>query len=133
MPGHLRHAGVALLVLAGAGAVWIAYDAWVRPGTDSTRTTVLSADLPVAFDTTGMRKYTQSGWARFNKDENLATLERSMTPEPEARARSERYLQLSTGAARQTIVELVTQWLLHEQHWKRDPEYTVKVHFPGEP
>jgi hypothetical protein len=92
----------------------------------------LNPSLPVAFDTSALQKYTQSGWARFNKDENLAALERSMTPELGARAGSERYLQLATEAGRQTVREFVMQWLLKERHWRRDPEYAVQVYFPGE-
>jgi hypothetical protein len=42
--------------------------------------------LPPAIDTGKMEKYTQSGWARFNKEENLELLQRSITPELNARA-----------------------------------------------
>lgn len=34
--------------------------------------------LPVAFDAGAMQKYTASGWARFNKAENLQQRERSI-------------------------------------------------------
>jgi hypothetical protein len=88
--------------------------------------------LPVAFDTTTMRKYTTNGWARFNKGENLATLERVLTPELKTRAQSNRYLQLATDAGRKTVAEFVTNWLIKEQSWKRDPEYKVLVVFPRE-
>jgi hypothetical protein len=88
--------------------------------------------LPVAFDTTAMQKYSTSGWARFNKDENLALLERSLTPELQTRAQSNQYRQLATEAGRQTVAEFVTTWLLKEQQWKRDPDYKVVVLFPGE-
>ncbi|MDP2829486.1 MAG: hypothetical protein Q8O37_12870 [Sulfuricellaceae bacterium] len=89
--------------------------------------------LPVAFDTTTMRKYAANGWARFNKNQNLASLERALTPELQTRAQSNRYLQLATDAGRKTVAEFVTNWLLKEQSWKRDPEYKVLVVFPGEP
>jgi hypothetical protein len=39
----------------------------------------IKADLPVAFDTRTMEKHTASGWARFNKQENLDELERSLS------------------------------------------------------
>jgi hypothetical protein len=88
--------------------------------------------LPVAFDTSAMQKYSQNGWARFNKDENLDALERSITPELEKRARSDAYRQLVTAPARQTVTEFVTKWLLKEQTWGSSPEYKVVVTFPGE-
>jgi hypothetical protein len=92
----------------------------------------VKASLPVAFDTAAMEKQTQSGWARFNKDENLALLERSITPQLQERAQSDRYRLLAIEAGRQTVAEFVTTWLLKEQKWKRDPEYQVIVLFPGE-
>ncbi len=88
--------------------------------------------LPVAIDTAKMEKYSQSGWARFNKDENLSTLEQSVTPELQKRANLSAVRQLAMDAGRQTVREFVTTWLLKEQAWKRDPAYQVNVLFPGE-
>ena len=67
--------------------------------------------------TTLMEQYTRTGWARFNKEENLEALQRSMTP---------------TLAARKTIAEFITIWLLKETEWKRDPAHQVVVLFPDE-
>ena len=67
--------------------------------------------------TTLMEQYTRTGWARFNKEENLEALQRSMTP---------------TLAARKTIAEFITIWLLKETEWKRDPARKVVVLFPDE-
>jgi len=92
----------------------------------------IKPSLPVAFDTSTMQMYTQSGWARLNKHENLMALARSMTPELEKRANSGSYLQLVTEPARQTVREFVTQWLIKEQKWTRDAGYAVEVVFPGE-
>ncbi len=64
-----------------------------------------------------MEQYTRTGWARFNKEENLEALQRSMTP---------------TLAARKTIAEFITIWLLKETEWKRDPAHKVVVLFPDE-
>lgn len=86
--------------------------------------------LPVAFDTATMTKFTASGWARFNKGQNLTALEKELTPRLQIRA--DGYRQLAVDFGRQTIAEFVTIWLLKEQHWKRDPEYKVLVVFPGE-
>jgi hypothetical protein len=97
------------------------------------RTGAVKPSLPVAFDTTTMTKYSKSGWARFNSDENLDLLERSMTPELDKRAQSVQFLDLAADAGRQTIAEFVMQWLLKEQQWKRDPDYKIFVLYPGEP
>jgi hypothetical protein len=88
--------------------------------------------LPAAVDTSRMEKYTQNGWARFNKDENLETLERSITPELAQRARNPEIRQLAIGAGRQTVREFVTTWLLKDQGWKRETQNKVIVLFPGE-
>jgi hypothetical protein len=88
--------------------------------------------LPAAIDTAGMEKYTQNGWARFNKEENLETLERSMTPELAIRANNPAIRQLAVDAGRQTVREFVTSWLLRQQGWKRDADSKVVVLFPGE-
>ena len=93
----------------------------------------IKPSLPVAFDTTFLEKYTENGWARINKHENLAALERSMTPELAKRAAAPGYLQLATEPARQTVKEFVTKWLVKEQQWKRNPDYNVKVVFQGDP
>ncbi len=100
--------------------------------TATVRAGEVKPSLPVAFDTTKMEKYTQSGWARFNKDQNLAVLERSITPELQSRASTPAIRQLAIDAGRVTVREFVTTWLLKEQGWKKDPAYRVDVLFPGE-
>lgn len=94
----------------------------------------IKPSLPVAFDTTTMKKSTESGWARFNKNKNLTDLERLITPELSKRAVAPGYLQMATEPARQTVKEFVIKWLIKEQQWKRDdPDYIIKVVFQGEP
>lgn len=104
----------------------------IRDKTCIVRAPPIAPSLPVAFDTSAMQMHTENGWARFNKQENLAALTRSITPELEKRAASSSYLQLATEPARQTVREFVTQWLVKEQKWKPDSGFTVKVYFPGE-
>jgi hypothetical protein len=96
------------------------------------RAAQVKPSLPVAFDTTRLEKYTQSGWARFNKDDNLAQLERSITPELQARSQNPALRALATEAGRKTVAEFVTTWLLKEQGWSRDADHRVVVLFPGE-
>ncbi len=65
--------------------------------------------LPVAFDTATMQKETRSGWARFDKHENLAELERRLSAELEHRSHG--YKALAVTAARQTVAAFVETWL----------------------
>ncbi|NBU24435.1 MAG: hypothetical protein EBS39_02200 [Gammaproteobacteria bacterium] len=104
----------------------------LRGRTAIARAPAIKPSLPVAFDTTAMEKYTRAGWARFNKEENLEALERSMTSTLAERAAGDAYRGLAEDAARRTIAEFVTTWLLKETDWKRDPLHKVVVLFPGE-
>ena len=104
----------------------------LRGRTAIARAPAVKPSLPVAFDPTAMEKYTRAGWARFNKEENLEALERSMTPTLAERAGGEAYRGLAEDAARRTIAEFITTWLLKETDWKRDPLHKVVVLFPGE-
>ena len=87
--------------------------------------------LPVAFDTSTMHKDTRSGWARFDKHENLAELELRLSPELERRSHG--YKALALPAARQTVAVFVQTWLSRQQHWHSLGIKEVKVVFPGDP
>jgi hypothetical protein len=92
----------------------------------------IQPSLPVAFDTSAMQRYSQNGWARFNKTESRAALEKSIPPELEKRTRSDAYRQLLTPPARKTVEEFVSKWLLKKhQGWGTGPDYKVQVVFPG--
>lgn len=104
----------------------------IRDGVCIVRAADIQAALPVAFDTSLMEKYTRSGWARFNKMENMELLERSITPALAARAQSASYRDLARVEARKAVAEFVTIWLLKEQGWSRGPTHKVIVLFPGE-
>jgi len=105
----LRIAGRTCVVHAGA----------VRPTT------------PVAFDTSTVERRTASGWARFDKAENLRALESSLTQLLAGRAPL--YAPRAREAGRQVVAEFVAEWLLREQDWRRDPEHRVVVVFADEP
>ena len=87
--------------------------------------------LPVAFDTSTMQTQTWSGWARFDKHENLAQLERRMSSELERRSRG--YMHLALPAARQTIGAFVQNWLSRQRPWQSREIKEVKVVLPGDP
>ena len=81
-------------------------------GTCVVRAGRIQPTLPPAIYSDEMRKRTESGWARFNKNENLATLEKSMTNELEKRATTERNMLAATEAGRRTVAEFVKTWML---------------------
>jgi hypothetical protein len=83
--------------------------------------------LPVAFDSGTIERRTSSGWARFNRAENLQALERSLTQQRSERAQLYRDRAQETG--RGVVEAFVLEWLIREQHWKRDPEHRVVVVF----
>lgn len=87
--------------------------------------------LPVAFDTSTVERRTLSGWARFDRAENLRALESSLTPLPADRAPI--YRQQAQEAGRAVVAEFVLEWLVREQQWRRDPEHRVVVVFADEP
>ena len=87
--------------------------------------------LPVAFDTSTMEKETKSGWARFDKHENLEELERRIGPELERRANG--YKALADSSARQTVATFAKTWLSKNQNWEALKVSDVKVIFPGDP
>jgi len=70
--------------------------------------------LPVAFDSTTFERRTASGWARFDKRDNLRALEASLTPLLAERAPI--YRNQAQEAARQVVAEFVAEWLLRERH-----------------
>ena len=90
----------------------------------------IKTQLPVAFDTRTIEKYTTSGWARFNKTENLDKLERSLSPLLEARAPG--YKKLAIESARKSVSDFVTSWLLKHHPQPDGTAPHVKVYFPEE-
>ena len=87
--------------------------------------------LPVAFDTATMEKQTRSGWARFDKHENMEELERRLSPKLEERAYG--YKGLALESARKSVGDFVRTWLMKEGHSQQGAAYQVQVVFPGEP
>lgn len=88
--------------------------------------------LPPAIHTDRMEKSTTSGWGRFNKGENLAELERGLTPMLEERAADPRHLRLVREECRKSVAEYVRNWLVREDHWGRDRFTAVVVVFEDE-
>ncbi|CAH1208299.1 hypothetical protein NTGBS_770004 [Candidatus Nitrotoga sp. BS] len=90
----------------------------------------IKTQLPVAFDTRTIEKYTTSGWARFNKAANLDKLEKDLSPRLEARAPG--YKKLAIESARKSVSDFVTTWLLKHHPQPDGTAPRVQIFFPGE-
>lgn len=103
----------------------------LRDKTCIVRATAVEPTLPVAFDSATLEKDTRSGWARFNKTENLDALERSLTQQLAARA--PKYQSAAANSGRAVVAGFVRDWLLKQQLWGSGPDYNVIVLYSGEP
>jgi hypothetical protein len=93
----------------------------------------IRASLPPAIHTDKMEKKSDEGWARFNAQEQMTELERSITPTLAAFAGDKMHVALVREECRKTVAEFVRDWLLREDQWRTDRFHTVKVIFEGEP
>ena len=92
----------------------------------------LKATTPVAIHTNEIEKRSDEGWARFNADEQMAGLEKSLTPRLNQHARSKEHLNMAREKARITVAEFVRQWLMKEDHWRKDRFSTIHIIFADE-
>ena len=92
----------------------------------------LRATTPVAIHTSEMEKRSDQGWARYNADDQMTALEKSLTPRLNGYARSEEHLGVVREHARKTVAEFVRQWLMKENHWREDRFRTIHVIFADE-
>lgn len=96
------------------------------------RAPAIRPTLPPAIHTETMRKRSEAGWARFDAKEHLAELERSLTPYLTRHAGDPRRIALVREDCRKTTAEFVRDWLLREDHWRRDRFSSIKVIFADE-
>ncbi|NBR83959.1 MAG: hypothetical protein EBS84_08885 [Proteobacteria bacterium] len=89
--------------------------------------------LPPAIHTDKMQKRSEAGWARFDAKEQMTELERSLTPRLARQAGDPRRIDLVREKCRQTVAEFVRDWLLREDHWRKDRFTGIKVVFADEP
>jgi hypothetical protein len=80
-----------------------------------------------------MEKKSEAGWLRFNAAENLAALEKELTPTLEKRAGNKAHLDLVREAARKSVAEFVKAWLLKEGKPNQEEVRSITVIFPDEP
>jgi len=88
--------------------------------------------LPPAIDTGRMEKHSERGWLRFNEDEQMEELERSITMVTSERAADSRHIGLVRERCRIEVAEFVRSWLLMEDHWREDRFRSVTVIFADE-
>lgn len=88
--------------------------------------------LPPAIHTDGMEKRAESGWARFDKDAQLAELESDLTRLLSQRAMDPSHLALVRESCRQSVAAFVRTWLIREEQWKTNRFTSIIVLFPDE-
>lgn len=88
--------------------------------------------LPPAIHTDGMQKRAEAGWLRFDAEDQLAALERSITPQLVRYAQDPRHLDWVRERSRRTVREFVRSWLLREGQWSDERLHAVVVIFPDE-
>ena len=91
---------------------------------------VIYPTLPVAFDTSKMEKKTDGTWLRFDAAQQLADLEKSVTPALAVRAQG--HVNTVRENARRDIEEFVQKWIVESHPEYRHHIKAVKVIFPGE-
>jgi hypothetical protein len=91
---------------------------------------VIHPSLPVAFDTSKVEKKTDGTWLRFDAAQQLADLEKSVTPALAARAQG--HVNTVRENARRDIEEFVQKWIVEAHPEYREHIKAVKVIFPGE-
>ena len=110
-------------------------DPWKLDVTGNTcvvRAPAIRPSLPPAIHTDRMQKRSEAGWARFDAREQMAELERSLTPTLSRFAGDPRRLAIVREECRKTVAEFVRDWLLREDHWRKDRFDTIKVIFADE-
>ncbi len=87
---------------------------------------------PPAIHTDRLTKRVEQDWLRFDAAEQLAELERSITPRLVARAAGSKHVALIREPSRRTVAEFVRSWLLREEQWRDDRFHAIKVVFADE-
>ena len=88
--------------------------------------------IPPSIHTGRMQKSTQNGWGRFNADDQLDELEKSITATLVQFADDPARMKLVRDEARRTVAAFVKNWLLKENQWRDDRFHSVIVTFQDE-
>ncbi|NJK93053.1 MAG: hypothetical protein HC904_15280 [Blastochloris sp.] len=86
--------------------------------------------LPPAILTDSVEKFSESGWAKFDKNEHLAELEKNLTDKLSMKAQSKESLERPSEQARDSLVHFVKEWLIHDDFKKKKQIKNMKILFP---
>jgi hypothetical protein len=78
-----------------------------------------------------MEKRAESGWARFDKDQVLADLEKHLTTDFSLRASDKDHLNLVREQCRSSVADFVRKWLISRSQWQNKFDAIIVV-FPDE-
>jgi hypothetical protein len=92
----------------------------------------LRPSLPPAIHTDRMERRSERGWLRLDVEQQMAELERSITPTLNARAADRAHMTLVRDHCRRRTAEFVRTWLLREDHWREGRFTAVTVVFTDE-
>lgn len=87
---------------------------------------------PPAIHTHRMEKHLESGWLRFDDEEQMIELEKSITPRLSLMAADPRRIDLVREESRRSVENFVKSWLLREEQWGEEGIFAVRVIFPDE-
>jgi len=92
----------------------------------------LRTTLPPAIHTDRMEKQGEQGWLRFDLNQQMDELEKSITPTLITRAGDPHTVALVRETCRTRVAEFVRDWLLREDQWKSDGFSAITVTFADE-
>lgn len=92
----------------------------------------IRATQPPAIHTEGMEKRVEESWLRFDGADQLAALEKSITPRLRLFAQNPQRIALVREESRRTVAEFVRTWLLLQDQWRADRLRAIQVIFPDE-
>ena len=92
----------------------------------------LEPTLPPAIHTDRLQTSSQEDLLRFDAGEQMAELQRNLTPRLSRRAASPAYLDLVRDEARRGVADFVRSWLLDQEFWVDDRFATIRVVFADE-
>lgn len=110
-------------------------DPWaldVRDGVCLVRAPPIRATQPPAIHTEGVEKRIEGSWLRFDENDVMDDLERSLTARLSARAAAPDTINIVRETCRRRVEEFVREWLLAEDQWGAGRIVAVDVTFADE-
>ena len=89
--------------------------------------------LPVAIDTAQIQTESRGLWSLFTGPAQVQALEKSITAQLARKAATAPMLERQREAARKTVGEFVTKWLMTQSEWRPHAGQPVQVLFADEP